>query len=71
LRILCLPLCSSSYDPHISPTAAQFVKLHSEPLLQQLYHNFQQQYPGITFPPPPQAGTLNLEDVLRSQYFFS
>ena len=45
--------------------------MHSQPLLQQLYESFQRQYPDITFREPPSSGTLRLEEVKRSQYFFS
>lgn len=79
----CLAFCGSRHVPVFirvllgsclmprSFLITQFVQLHSEPLLQHLYDGFKQQYPGITFPPPPQTGTLRLDDVLRSTYFFS
>ena len=55
----------------LTPPRVQFVELHSEPLLQHLYENFKQQYPGVTFPAPPPTGPLRLEDVMKSTYFFS
>ena len=67
---------SASLDVHapspvLTPPRVQFVELHSEPLLQHLYENFKQQYPGVTFPAPPPTGPLRLEDVMKSTYFFS
>ena len=56
--------------PHLPP-APQFVELHSEPLLQQLYESFRREYPEVVFREPPRPGTLRLEDVRRSPYFFS
>ena len=49
----------------------QFIELHNEPLLKQLHDNFKEQYPGVVFPEPPPTGTLRLEDVQDSTYFFS
>ena len=51
--------------------APQFVELHSEPLLQQLYESFRRDYPEVVFREPPRPGALRLEDVRRSPYFFS
>lgn len=45
--------------------------LHGKPLLQQLYENFQVQYPNVEFSKPPASGTLRLDDVRDSTYFFS
>ena len=53
------------------PPAPQFVELHSEPLLQQLFESFRREYPEVVFREPPRPGTLVLEDVRRSPYFFS
>ena len=47
------------------------MELHSEPLLQHLYDSFRQHYPEVVFREPPRQGTLNLEDVRRSTYFFA
>src|SRR5690349_560760 len=47
-----------------------FVQLHSQPLLQQLLEEFKRNYPDIKFPPIPARGSLILEDVLTSPYFF-
>ncbi len=56
-------------DPRLAH--AQFVELHNEPLLQQLYDSFRQHYPEVVFREPPRQGTLNLQEVLRSTYFFA
>lgn len=60
----------------------QFVRLYSQPLLQQLHHSFQMQYGGLplsyyslsgtlTIDPPPRAGNLDVKEVLDSPYFFN
>jgi len=60
----------------------QFVRLYSQPLLQQLYHSFKMQYGGLplnhyklqgslVIEPPPQAGDLDVKKVLDSPYFFN
>ena len=54
-----------------SPSPPQFVELHSEPLLQHLYEGFRRQYPEVVFKEPPRRGSLQLEEVRRSPYFFS
>jgi DNA-directed RNA polymerase len=57
---------------HPSPhPCAQFVELHREPLLEQLYDSFRRQYPEVVFREPPRRGSLRLEEVRRSTYFFS
>jgi DNA-directed RNA polymerase len=57
--------------PHAPACPVQFVELHSEPLLQQLYESFRRDYPEVVFREPPRPGMLRLEDVRRSPYFFS
>ena len=52
-------------------SVTQFVELHSEPLLQQLYESFRRDYPEVVFREPPRPGSLRLEDVRSSPYFFS
>jgi hypothetical protein len=47
------------------------VQLHSEPLLEQLYESFRRQYPEVVFREPPRPGTLRLEEVRDSTYFFA
>ncbi len=62
----------------------QFVRLHSQPLLQTLHSYFQMHYDGLPYidskdkttlavsirPPPPQ-GSLDIKEVLNSRYFFN
>jgi len=49
----------------------QFVKLHSEPLLDKLFDNFTSRYPHEQFQPIPERGEFDLEEVKGSTYFFS
>lgn len=49
----------------------EFVKLYSEPLLENLLRNFKSSFPELKFPDIPQRGTLDLKEVLNSTYFFS
>eukprot|EP00669_Euglena_mutabilis_P005561 TRINITY_DN17068_c0_g1_i1.p2 TRINITY_DN17068_c0_g1~~TRINITY_DN17068_c0_g1_i1.p2 ORF type:complete len:114 (+),score=49.19 TRINITY_DN17068_c0_g1_i1:440-781(+) len=51
-------------------TREEFVALHRQPLLEQLRHAFQFQF-NIPLDPVPQPGTLDIADVLRSEYFFA
>jgi DNA-directed RNA polymerase len=48
----------------------QFVRLHSQPLLQDLHTHFCRTHPTLDFPPPPPRGDFELQNVLRSPYFF-
>ncbi len=47
-----------------------FVQLHSEPILQQLADYFKRCHPTIEFPEVPARGALDLNEVLKSKYFF-
>ena len=49
----------------------EFVRLHSQPLLEELYINFQQRFPHVKFPPVPPRGKFDLEEVRNATYFFS
>lgn len=49
----------------------EFVKLHSEPLLENLQVNFSERYPHSKFPEVPERGSFNLEQVKDSPYFFA
>jgi len=49
----------------------QFVKLHSQPLLEGLKTSFERRYPDIVFPEIPQRGQFELENVKKSIYFFA
>lgn len=60
-------------SPLPTPTRAQFIELHGEPMLQHLYESFKKDYPEVAdeFRPPPETGTLDLLKVRESVYFFS
>lgn len=49
----------------------EFIKLHSSPLIQNLYDNFKTRYPHKEFPPIPQPGDFDLNEIQKSTYFFS
>jgi len=49
----------------------QFILLHETPALQLLYDQLRDRYSKIDFPEPPKCGSLDLEAVRRSDYFFS
>lgn len=49
----------------------EFVKLYSQPLLENLLRDFQYSFPELKFPPIPNKGSLDLKEVLNSTYFFS
>jgi DNA-directed RNA polymerase len=49
----------------------EFVKLHSEPLLENLQQSFSERYPHSKFPDVPERGTFDLEQVKDSPYFFA
>lgn len=47
-----------------------FVRLHSEPILLRLYEHFRKMHPTIDFPEVPVRGSLDLNEVMNSKYFF-
>ena len=49
----------------------QFVKLHSQPLLEDLKTSFEKRFPDINFPEIPKRGDLDLTNVEKSIYFFA
>jgi DNA-directed RNA polymerase len=49
----------------------QFIRVQTEFTLAKLYEDLKRQAPGIELPPPPALGTLDLEKVRDSEYFFS
>jgi DNA-directed RNA polymerase len=49
----------------------QFIELYSMPLLEDFRASLELRFPRITFPPLPARGSLRLEDVRHSPYFFS
>lgn len=49
----------------------QFIALYTMPVLEDLYQSFVVRFPNIKFPPIPPRGTLDLNKVKDSRYFFS
>ena len=49
----------------------EFVKLHSQPLLEKLKAYLEKEHPHLDFPPVPAQGKLDLEEVKRATFFFS
>lgn len=49
----------------------QFVRLHSEPLLEKLAEEWRALYPGVEIKAPPARGDFDLNNVLKARYFFS
>jgi DNA-directed RNA polymerase len=47
-----------------------FVDLYKQPVLENLLECLEMRYPDIKFPPIPERGTLNIESVKNSTYFF-
>jgi len=50
---------------------AQFVKLYSEPILEDFREFLCMRFPAVHFPPVPTRGTLDIKEVLKSRYFFA
>ena len=48
-----------------------FIDLYSRPILEDLRESLVRRFPESSFPPLPARGTLELEDVRQSKYFFS
>jgi len=49
----------------------EFVKLHKKDMLKDLLGQWQKQFPDAKFPDLPERGNLDLDEVLKSPYFFS
>ncbi|KAH7861977.1 hypothetical protein Vadar_033230 [Vaccinium darrowii] len=49
----------------------KFVELYSIPILENLLESFQKAYPELTFPPLPERGDFDLQEVIDSPYFFN
>jgi DNA-directed RNA polymerase len=49
----------------------QFIALHHQPLLEQLRAAWQERYPQVDFPQPPEPGRLDLDQVAKSEYAFA
>ena len=47
-----------------------FVELYSMPLLEDLRDSLEMRFPEIDFPPLPERGTLDIQKVKESQFFF-
>jgi len=47
-----------------------FVELYQGEILEQLRTSLVMRFPEVSFPPVPDGGTLNIEDVKKSAYFF-
>ncbi|GMN63565.1 hypothetical protein TIFTF001_032733 [Ficus carica] len=48
-----------------------FVELYNMPVLENLLESFQTSYPGLAFPALPKRGDFDLQEVLKSPYFFN
>ncbi|KAK4481656.1 hypothetical protein RD792_012563 [Penstemon davidsonii] len=49
----------------------KFVDLYNMPILENLLESFETSYPTLSFPSLPKRGDFNLEEVLKSPYFFN
>ncbi|KAG6516375.1 DNA-directed RNA polymerase 2, chloroplastic/mitochondrial-like [Zingiber officinale] len=49
----------------------KFVELYETPILENLLESFEKSFPGLCFPPLPERGDFNLNEVLDSPYFFN
>lgn len=71
LLIVLLDALEMIVSRYLSRCLQCFVDLYSGPILEDLYESLQMRYPTIQFPPIPPRGTLKLEDVKKSKYFFN
>jgi DNA-directed RNA polymerase len=49
----------------------EFVRIYSEPVLQNFLEQQRKAHPGISLPDPPPTGDLDIQQVLSSPYFFA
>jgi DNA-directed RNA polymerase len=49
----------------------EFVRIYSEPVLENFLEQQRKAHPGIDLPDPPPAGDLDIQQVLSSLYFFA
>ncbi|XP_003577161.2 DNA-directed RNA polymerase 1B, mitochondrial [Brachypodium distachyon] len=49
----------------------KFVELYDAPILENLLDSFETSFPTLRFPPLPERGDFDLNDVLQSPYFFN
>lgn len=47
-----------------------FVELYEQPVLESVLESCQKRYPTINFPPIPKRGDLDINEVVKSRYFF-
>lgn len=63
--------CHAANVPQMNATLREcFVDLYRRPILEDLHASLQARYPDVAFPPVPARGTLRLEEVKDSPYFF-
>jgi DNA-directed RNA polymerase len=48
-----------------------FVKLYSQPILEDLHEQLSIRFPTLDFPDLPERGSLDLKGVSKSTYFFN
>jgi DNA-directed RNA polymerase, mitochondrial len=58
-------------DPMNRILREEFVRIYSEPVLQNFIDQQRKAYPGLSLPDPPQTGDLDIRQVLESPYFFA
>lgn len=49
----------------------QFIRLYKQPLLENFKSSLEMRFPHITFPDIPPRGDLDLDLVMKADYFFS
>jgi DNA-directed RNA polymerase len=49
----------------------EFVRIYSEPVLQDFIEQQRKAHPGLVLPDPPKRGDLDIRQVLESPYFFA
>ncbi|EXB77631.1 DNA-directed RNA polymerase 2 [Morus notabilis] len=49
----------------------KFVELYETPILENLLESFEKSFPELIFPPLPERGDFDLNEVLKSPYFFN
>jgi DNA-directed RNA polymerase len=49
----------------------EFVRIYSEPVLQNFIEQQRKAHPGLSLPDPPKTGDLDIRQVLSSTYFFA
>ncbi len=67
----CFLTHAGSMDVLARVVREEFVRLHEQPLLQNLADEFRQRFPKADIKDPPPPGDWDLNDVLRSEYAFS